>query len=89
MYSCVYPALHDSDLVQLPLNKLLQQFWDLNAMSAEFLSDNKRAEPSTKTYFLHRDGLFLRDVDKLSGMKDKLQQTAPLSQSRHNSLLRI
>lgn len=77
-----YPALHGSDLVQLPLNKLLQQFWDLNAMSAEFLSENKRAEPSTKTYFLHRDGLFLRDVDKL-------QQTAPLSQSRHTSLLRI
>ncbi len=82
-------ALHDSALVQLLLNKLLQKFGGLNSMSPEFLAENKTAKPPTKTYLLYRGGLSFRDVDKLSGMKDKLQQTAALSQSRHNSMLWI
>lgn len=39
----------------------------------------RRAESPSKTYFLSKDSLFLKDADKLSGIKDKLQQTTTCS----------
>lgn len=80
MYSCVYPALHDSDLVQLLFNKLLQQFGDLISMSPEC---EKAKSPLEDLFSLQRQLTFRRTYTSCQGLETNNSKGRPaLSPSR-------